>query len=120
MKLPIDNCESSKSPGPDGFNFTFIKECWPMIKGDFIKMLDDFHSHGKLIRGLNPSFIVLIPKKDDASSLSNFRTISLIGCAYKIPAKILASRLSQVLDLLILENQGAFAGNRNILDGVSF
>lgn len=114
VKMAIDNCESSKSPGQDSFNFRFIKECWPTIKEDFTKMLDEFHTHGKLVRGLNPSFIVLIPKKEDVSCLSDIKPISLIGCSYKI----MASKLSKVLDLLISVNQRAFVGKRNILDGV--
>lgn len=63
VKLAIENCESSKSPDPDGFNFKFIKVCWAVIKKDFLQMLSEFHEHGKLVRGLNPSFIALIPKK---------------------------------------------------------
>lgn len=59
----INSCESSRSPGPDGFNFKFIKTCWEVIKGDILKMLDEFHRNGKLVRGLNSSFIVLLQKK---------------------------------------------------------
>lgn len=107
VKLNIENCDNSKRPGPNGFNYSFIKQYWHVIKVDFMKMLQEFHSNGKLVRGFNPSFIVLIPKKDDAESLSDYRPISLIGCSYKILAKILASRLSKVLDGLISENQSA-------------
>ena len=34
VKEAVWNCDSSKSPGPDGFNFGFIKFCWDIIKGD--------------------------------------------------------------------------------------
>lgn len=118
MKLAIENCDNSKSPGPDGFNFKFIKVCWAIIKRDFLQMLSDFHEHGRLVCGINPSFIALIPKKEDASCLSDYRPISLIGCAYKILAKLLASRLSKVMDKLISINQSTFVGGRNIMDGV--
>ncbi|GJS90295.1 RNA-directed DNA polymerase, eukaryota, reverse transcriptase zinc-binding domain protein [Tanacetum coccineum] len=37
----------------------------------------------KLARGCNASFIVLIPKVPDPLDLSDYRTISLIGCMYK-------------------------------------
>lgn len=50
-------------------------------------MLDEFHNNGKLVRGLNSSFIVLIPKKEAAEALNEFRPISLIGCIYKILSK---------------------------------
>lgn len=89
-----------------------------MVKEDILKMLDEFHNNGKLVRGLNSSFIVLIPKKEAEESLNEFRPISLIGCIYKILSKILAARLRKVLDDLISVNQSAFVGNRHILDGV--
>lgn len=46
------------------------------------------------------------------------RSISLIGSAYKIIAKVLASRLKRVMWKLIGEMESAFLKGRNILDGV--
>lgn len=60
----------------------------------------------------------MIPKKDNATSITDYRPISLIGCVYKVLSKILANRLSKVLDNIISDNQGAFFGKRHILDGV--
>lgn len=57
----INNCDSGKSPGPDGFNFRFLKEFWPAFKEDFLNLMHEFYENGKLVRGLNSSFIVLIP-----------------------------------------------------------
>lgn len=58
-----------------------------------MRVMHEFHSNGRLVKGSNSSFIVLIPKKDGASKLNHFRPISLIGSLYKIIAKVLASRL---------------------------
>lgn len=33
----ISSCDCSKSPGPDGFNFKFIKECWHVIREEFFE-----------------------------------------------------------------------------------
>ncbi|KHN25835.1 hypothetical protein glysoja_044295, partial [Glycine soja] len=41
----------------------------------------------------NSFFIALIPKVKDPQSISDFRPISLIGCVYKVIAKLLANRL---------------------------
>lgn len=102
----------------DEFNVSFIKQCWHVIKEDLMRMLQECHSNGKLVCGFNPSFIVLIPKKEDVESLSGYRPISLIGCSHKIFMKILAFMLSKVLDGFIFESPSAFIGKRNILDGV--
>lgn len=50
--------------------------------------------------------------------MEDYRPISLIGCLYKIIAKSLANRISKVLDEVISENQTAFVGGRQILDGI--
>ncbi|GLU09187.1 hypothetical protein SLE2022_260600 [Rubroshorea leprosula] len=108
----------TKSPGPDGFNFNFIKKVWLVIKEDVYAFLAEFHENGKLVKGSNASFLVLIPKKDNPQSLGDYRPISLISSMYKIVSKILANRLSKVLDLVISPNQTAFIGGRHITDGI--
>ncbi|XP_057809058.1 uncharacterized protein LOC131023530 [Salvia miltiorrhiza] len=117
-KEAVWSCDESKSPGPDGFNLCFWKSSWEVIKGDFIKLLQEFHENGKIPKGGNSSFITLIPKKEEACSLDDYRPISLIGSIYKVIAKILAQRLSAVMDSIISENQSAFIKGRFILDGV--
>lgn len=36
IKEAMWECEGDKSPGPDGFNFKFIKEFWHLLKYDFL------------------------------------------------------------------------------------
>lgn len=81
-------------------------------------MVSDFHDNERIVRGGNASFIVLIPKKDSPNSLNEFRQISLVGCMYKVLAKLLAERLSGVMSSIIYVNQTTFVKGRNILDGV--
>lgn len=102
------SCDSSKIPGPDGFNIKFFKECLGTIKDDLMKMMEEFHQNEKVVRGLNTYFIVIIPKKEDARQLGEYRLIPLIRSTYKILVKVLAGRLSKVLDSIISENQSAF------------
>lgn len=65
----IKNMGSNKSPGPDGFTAEFYKSCWSTIKGNFMRMLNDFYKYGTLDWRLNSSFITLIPKKEDSCTL---------------------------------------------------
>ncbi|KAL6520276.1 hypothetical protein OROMI_032456 [Orobanche minor] len=90
-------CDSSKSPGPDDFNFLFLKESWLFMKEEIMKFFEEFHKNKKLIRGLNQTFITLIPKKEASMTVSDYRPISLVGCIYKLLSKVLARRLSKVL-----------------------
>lgn len=114
----VVSCDSNKAPSPDGFNLSFIKTCWKVVKGDFIQVFNDFHANSKLVRGLNSSFITLIPRLANPIGLSDYRPISLIGCVYKVLAKVLAESLKRVLHVLIFEEQSAFVGGRNIQDGI--
>nr|GFC58758.1 RNA-directed DNA polymerase, eukaryota, reverse transcriptase zinc-binding domain protein [Tanacetum cinerariifolium] len=71
-------------------------------------------------KGCNSSFIALISKVPDPKGVNDYRPISLIGSLYRVVTKILALRLSSVLDYLISEVQSAFLPNRQILDGPFF
>lgn len=88
------------------------------MKSDFRKLLDGFHANAKFVKGLNPSFVTLIPKKEGAHQLSEFKPISLIGCVYKVIVKTLAKHLSKVVESVISENQSVFIGGRQIMEGI--
>ncbi|GKV01589.1 hypothetical protein SLEP1_g14135 [Rubroshorea leprosula] len=118
VRQAVWSCESSKAPGPDGFNFKFVKEMWGTLKEDVMGYVSDFHKHGKLVRGINSSFIVLVPKVNSPQKIEEFRPISLVGVMYKLIAKLLARRLSSVMNGIIGENQMAFVSGRLLVDSV--
>lgn len=111
-------CESEKSPGPDGLNFKFIKEFWGIIKSDVLRFLDEFYVNGIFPKGSNASILALIPKVQDPQNLNDYRPISLIGNMYKIVAKLLARRLKGVLPSIIDEQQTTFVEGRHMLHSV--
>ncbi|GKV12577.1 hypothetical protein SLEP1_g23703 [Rubroshorea leprosula] len=114
----LRSCDGSKAPGPDGYNFNFLKFAWQCIKEDFISFFSEFHRNGKLVRGLNSSFLALVPKKLNAANLKEYRPISLLGCVYKLLAKVLANRLKSVMPAIVSETQSAFVGGRQLVDSV--
>ncbi|GKV19934.1 hypothetical protein SLEP1_g30130 [Rubroshorea leprosula] len=118
VKRAVWSCEGSKAPGPDGFNFNLIRQIWDVIKGDMMGFVDEFHKNGRLVRGSNCSFIVLLPKVTNPQKIEEFRPISLIGVMYKVIAKLLANRISSVLDNIIGECQMAFIKGRQIVDNI--
>ncbi|GJY65325.1 RNA-directed DNA polymerase, eukaryota [Tanacetum coccineum] len=117
IKRAVWDCGTNKSPGPDGFTFDFIRRYWYVIDKDVEKAVEEFFDSSTFPPGCNASFITLIPKMQDAKLVKDFRPISLIGCIYKIVAKILANRLSLVILELVSDVQSAFVSNRQILDG---
>ena len=79
-------------------------------------VFEQVYVEGDFEKSLNATFIVLIPKKNGALDISDYRPISLIGCIYKVLAKVLVRRMVKVMDKLISENQNAFVGGRQIVD----
>ena len=71
-----------------------------------------------MTKGINSTFITLIPKVDSPQLLYDFRSISLVGSLYKILAKVLANRLQLVIGSVISDSQSAFIKGRQILDGI--
>jgi len=118
VKGAVWNCDSSNSPGPDGFNFGFIKFCWDILKGDVVSAVQRFAEGGSWPKGTNASFITLVPKVANPQQLNDLRPISLVGCVYKIISKILNSRLKRVLNKVIDPRQSAFLEGRGLLDSV--
>lgn len=64
LKTAVWHCDSYKCPGPDGVNFGFIKDFWDDMKFELLNFVSDFRQNGKLLKGINSTFITLIPKKD--------------------------------------------------------
>ena len=118
VKEAVWQCEGSKSPSPDGFNFNFIKKSWKYLKVDFVAALEEFHEIGYIPKGCNASYIALVPKVKDPCKLDQFRPISLMGAIYKVIAKVLAGRLKKALPTIIDESQSAFIKDKGLTDSV--
>lgn len=62
IKSVVWNCGTNKSPGPDGFGSQFFRTCWNVVKEDLFLVFEEFHRHGRICKGMNSTFITLIPK----------------------------------------------------------
>jgi hypothetical protein len=114
----VKGCDGSKSPGPDGYNFAFVKHFWDLMKHEVRIMFDQFHGNECLPKCLSSYFLTLIPKVRSPQAVGDFRPISLLGCLYKMVAKVLATRLANVLGDLIPKTQTAFLKGRQLVEGV--
>jgi hypothetical protein len=91
MQLPSD-----KAPGPDGYTGRFYKVCWPIIKRDVMAVIAAIWCRKfQQFERLNTAFVTLIPKKEGAEEVKDFRPISLVHNIAKLVTKLMANRLSQ-------------------------
>ena len=118
VKATVWDCDNFKCSGPDGITFGFIKDFWEILRDDVMRFIMKFHRNGRLTKGINSTFIDLIPKVESPQRLNDFRPISLVGSMYKILAKVLANRLRLVIGSVISDSQSAFVKGRQVLDGI--
>ncbi|XP_010431135.1 PREDICTED: uncharacterized protein LOC104715426 [Camelina sativa] len=76
-----------KTPGPEGMKTMFFQRFWSTIKGDLVALVKEFFRTDRFDPRLNETNICLIPKKDMAQWMTEFRPISLCDVCYKIISK---------------------------------
>ena len=96
---------NNKSPGPDGFTSEIFKATWAITGSDFTAAIQSFFVEGFLPKGLNATILALIPKKEEALEMKDYRPISCCNVLYKVISKIIANRLKLLLPSFILQNQ---------------
>jgi hypothetical protein len=116
----IFSSDGSKAPGLDGFNFKLYMQFWEFVKHDLFTVILEFFRRGKLLKGINTSYIALNLKIAGISPFNDFRPVNLLNKLYKIIAKILAITLKEVMQSVVSPSQSAFIAGKNILDPVLF
>jgi hypothetical protein len=105
---------ADRAPGPDGYNGLFVKKCWPIIQNEFNRLAKDFFDGSIKLQDINGSFITLVPKKQVAVQVNDFRPISLSNVCMKFLMKLAANRLQDKILSCLHKNQYGFLRNRSI------
>ncbi|CAL8993481.1 unnamed protein product, partial [Prunus brigantina] len=114
----VKQLDPIKSPGSDGFTGSFYQKFWSTIGGDILGMVQSFFHSGRMLRKLNHTHIVLIPKLANPRKMTQWRPISLCNVVYKIISKVLTNRLKKVIPHVVSVNQSAFVAERQITDNI--
>jgi hypothetical protein len=113
----VKDLHPDRAPGPDGFIGAFYQRAWPIIKGDILAGLYKLSVRdGRGFARLNRALITLIPKKQDATKVKDYRPISLVHSFAKLFSKIMANRLRRRLGDVVSTNQSAFVRGRSLHD----
>lgn len=107
-----------KAPGPDGYAGFFYQTYWDTVKSSTTLAIKSFFESGFILKELNTTNLVLIPKTPTPETLTQFRPISLWNLNLKIITKVLANRLKPILGGVISPQQSAFVPGRLIQDSI--
>ena len=113
----INSMKNGSAPGSDGLTIEFMKYFWDSgVKTLVTRSFNDSFQSGNLSYTQRQGVITLIHKGKDLTrdQLDNWRPITLLNTDYKILAKLLTQRLTNVITKLINSDQVGYLKNRNI------
>lgn len=87
VRTALFHMEASTSPGPDGMMRGFFQKYWEVVGHDLKDAIRSFMHPGKLLRGMNHTNLVLIPKVKCLVNMMQPPPISLCNVGYKILGK---------------------------------
>lgn len=110
----LKSMKNGSSPGCDGVTTSFIKFFWSRIRELLLGSIQRSFHVGEMSPSQKRAIITLIHKGKDLTrdNLCNWRPISLTNTDYKLLAKCLALRMSNVISDLISEDQVGFIKGR--------
>jgi mannosylglycoprotein endo-beta-mannosidase len=111
--------KKERSPGPDGWTTEFFSHFFDIVGPDLLSMVEDVRIRGKISKSINSTFLVMIPKKNNAVSFNDYRPISLCNLIYELVSKVIANRLKPFLEKGLSAEQLGFLKGRRIQDAIA-
>ena len=108
VRVAIFQMEHNKAPGPDGFPPEFYQVFWNVLKDDLMDLFLDFHQGNLSLSRFNFGTIILLPKKEDAKVIQQYKPICLLNVSFKIFTKVATNRLTTIAKKIIRPTQTAF------------
>ena len=124
-RVEVEDALKSMSPlkalGPDGLNPLFFQSQWNQVSVNVVNFVQRVFQFPSLIREVNQTFLVLIPKGPQPEDIRDFRPISLCNVIYKLVTKTIVNRIKTYMPTIISPNQCSFVpshhGSDNIVVG---
>lgn len=111
----INNLQCSKAPGPDGYTSEFYKTFKDQISPLLLDLIIESNKKGSLPPTFYQANISLLHKENkDPLDPGSYRPLSLLNVDNKIFAKVLATRLEEILPTVISPDQTGFIKNRQL------
>ncbi|CAI5956600.1 unnamed protein product [Closterium sp. NIES-65] len=118
-KGALKGLPSGKAPGQDGLSKEFFERNWDLLGSAVLKEIRAFELSAELSEAFTTAVTILLHKKGDKESSSNYRPITLLSFFYKLLTKVLANWIKVALPRVISPNQFGFLLCRSLKEAVS-
>ena len=108
IKLAIRKTRGGTTPGKDGIPIEAIKKDEERLAPILCTLFNEWVQNGEVPDKLADSLTILLYKKGDVRDITNYRPISLLSSLYKLFTKVMANRMSSVLDEAQTADQAGF------------
>ncbi|KAF1314920.1 Rxlr effector protein, partial [Globisporangium splendens] len=101
-----------KAGGVDSLNNDFYKDCEDVMVEVLVREFNNIQRGAPMPRSFGQGIVIPLRKKGDSSNPLDYRPITLLTTTYKLFAKVLATRLQDILLWIIGEAQQGFVRDR--------
>ncbi|MCO5557481.1 hypothetical protein L7F22_011046 [Adiantum nelumboides] len=118
LRDAVHGLDGESCLGDDGLTRQFFIQQWDLISQPLQEILQHIFDTGRMPQSMSLGIISLISKGGDASSLRQWRSITLMPSVYKILARMISARLRPFLPVFIHSSQTGFVQDCSIQDNV--
>ncbi|KAF1327192.1 Rxlr effector protein, partial [Globisporangium splendens] len=101
-----------KAGGVDSLNNDFYKDCEDAMVDVLVREFNNIQRGAPMPRSFGQGIVIPLRKKGDSPNPLDYRPITLLTTTYKLFAKVLATRLQDILLWIIGEEQQGFVRDR--------
>lgn len=112
IKRAVFNMGGLKAPSEDGFPAVFYQTNWDVFHDDLRNFVKLCMVHKHKINEVNNTLVVLIPKVEHPTFITQFWPISLYNVTYKTITKVIVNRFKGILPAVISPFQVSFVPGR--------
>ena len=110
----IKKSPKHKSPGEDGLTAEFYQRMWSVVGEDLTAVFKFMWESSSIPCTITKGVIVMVPKVTQPKVIKDYRPITLLDVDLKIFSRVLATRLTRVLNRLLHPNQVRPGGGRTM------
>ena len=119
IETVLKQMDHTKTPGSDGLTSLFYLKFIDIFGPILVNIFNLCYEKGNMSPSQKLSYITLLCKdKNNATSMRNYRPISLLNIDRKVLSKIITNRLTNVLPSLISISQTCSIKGRSIFDNI--